>query len=212
MSETMTFLIIDDHPLIAQATEDLVVEVEGAEVIGIAATGDQGLEMLGQALPDIIILDFQLPDWSGDELAAVIKSKYPTTQIIIFTGIDITELYNHFFELGVSGILSKESTAEVVKLMITAVMHGHTLLPQTMLRKIRLTQEDVELAQLTDDEIHIMTLVTQGSTNEQIARDIHMSKRSVDNYLKKIYDKLGVRSRAQAVERFLLLRQKAKVK
>ncbi|UUZ86630.1 helix-turn-helix transcriptional regulator [Paenibacillus sp. P26] len=65
---------------------------------------------------------------------------------------------------------------------------------------------------MTEDEMHIMMLVTQGSTNEQIAKDIHMSKRSVDNYLKKIYDKLGVRARAQAVERFLQLQQKAKMR
>ncbi|MCZ8519142.1 MULTISPECIES: response regulator transcription factor [Paenibacillus] len=212
MNNTKKVLIVDDHPLIAQATADLVRGLENIQVIGIEGTGAGCLEAIGRELPDVVLLDFHLPDRLGDELAAGIKESYPSVHIIIFTGVDISELYTHFIRIGVSGILSKESSPEVIKLMVSAVLHGQTLLPQDYFRKIRFASGPEEAQPLTEDEVHLMTMVIAGATNEQIAREIRMSKRSVDNYLRRIYEKFGVRSRAQAVDRFLQLQQKTKLR
>ncbi|UUZ89502.1 response regulator transcription factor [Paenibacillus sp. P25] len=140
MNAAAKVIIVDDHPLIAQATKELMKRLEGVEVAGVAANGAQCLELIEEVEPDIVLLDFHLPDRSGDELAAVIKNSHPDVQIIIFTGIDVTDLYNHFIQIGVSGILSKESDGEVIKLMVKAVLHGQTLLPQTQLRQVRFLQ------------------------------------------------------------------------
>ncbi|WP_240419774.1 response regulator transcription factor [Paenibacillus periandrae] len=199
-----SILIVDDHPVMAKATQMILEQIEHIRVIGIAASGKTCLEMTTLHKPDMIMLDYNLPDQFGSSVAKQIKELSPDTHIVIFTGIDVSDLYNHLIELGVSGIISKESSERVIQNMIRCIMDDCTMIPLSIYRGMRLMKSlPTQEVLLTKDEIQIMTLVVKGATQEQVANEIFVSKRSVDNYLKKIYAKLGVKSRVQAMEKFI---------
>ena len=204
MNGSMRALVVDDHPVMANATKGILERINGIEVIGTAGSGAACLDFVDTHRPDIVLLDYHLPDKFGSIVAKEIKGRYPETHIIIFTGIDVADMYNHLLEIGVSGIISKESSESVVQHMVRCVMDHYTVLPLSLYHNMRLmTGLPAQEVVLTEDEVQIMSMLVKGATHEQIAGEIYVSKRSVDNYLKKIYGKLGVKSKVQALEQFV---------
>ena len=204
MNKKVKILIVDDHPLMAEATSKTLQEIDFVQIVGIALNGRSCMEMVEFSKPDIVFLDFNLPDQYGDEIAKQLKAAYPTMHLVIFTGIDFAHLYNHLIGLEVSAVISKESSETLIKSLIMLLLEGYTMLPIPIFHRMQLLNSKAQATNLLeDDEIKIMSMIARGSTNEQIAEVIQMSKRTIDNYIRKIYEKLGVRSRAQAVEKFI---------
>lgn len=207
MKRNIRTIVVDDHPVVAGATKHILEQVEGVNVVGIAANGQAGIELVEEHQPDLLFLDYHLPDQYGSQVAEKAKRRSPNTHIVIFTGIDLADMYNHLIEIGVSGIISKESGETTIQNLVRCILDNHTMIPIPIYRQMRITNRqksaDTEFIDLSPDEIQIMTLLVKGVTHEQIADQIHVSKRSVDNYLKKIYDKLDVTSRIQAIEKFV---------
>jgi two-component system, NarL family, competent response regulator ComA len=201
MSKLLKVIIIDDHPLMAEATKHLLEQIEGIQVIDIASSGKKGLELIDLHKPDMVFLDYQLPDKVGTDVAKEIKTKYPAIHIVIFTGVDVSDMINNFLALQVSGVISKGTSRTAIKNMIGAILEDHIVLPRSALNKIRLTDYTHDPL-LSQDEVIIMSMVVKGATLDQIGERIHISKRSVDNYQRKIYEKLGVETRAEAIEKF----------
>ena len=204
MAGIVKALVVDDHPLVAQATKNLLLEIEEIKVIDIAINAKQCMEYIHRFQPQLVFLDYQLPDQSGIEITEQIMEKYPDIHIVIFSGIEITELYNTFINLKVSGILSKESSERTIKNMVSCILDNSTVLPLPIFHKMQLsTANSGDQYGLLHEEIEMMSMLVKGSTHEQIAEKIHMSKRTVDNYLKKIYEKLNVKTRLEAIETFI---------
>ncbi|MBP1961620.1 response regulator transcription factor [Paenibacillus aceris] len=203
MNKQSKILIVDDHPLMAEATSSTLKQIDGVHIVGIAATAKQCLELMDKHVPDIVFLDFNLPDQYGDEVAKIIKGKYPATHLVIFSGIELSHLYNHLIGLEVSAVISKESSGTLIKSLVTLLLENFTVVPVPVFQKMRVSSGNLHQTDLLDDEeVNMMTMIVQGLTNEQMADEVHMSKRTVDNYVRKIYEKLGVKSRAQAVDKF----------
>ncbi|QGQ96015.1 DNA-binding response regulator [Paenibacillus psychroresistens] len=202
MSKPLKVIIVDDHPLMAEATKHLLEQIEGIQVIDIASSGKKGLELIDLHKPDMVFLDYQLPDKVGTDVAKEIKTKYPAIHIIIFTGVDVSDMINNFLALQVSGVISKGTSRTAIKNMIGVILEDHIVLPRSALNKIRLTDYTQDPL-LSQDEVIIMSMVVKGATLDQIGERIHISKRSVDNYQRKIYEKLGVETRAEAIEKFI---------
>ncbi|WP_239631953.1 response regulator transcription factor [Paenibacillus sp. H1-7] len=204
MSSTLTVFIVDDHPVMANATKTILERVEGVRVMGTASSGAACLELVAKYRPELVFLDYHLPDQFGSSVAKQLKELYKDIHIVIFTGVDVADIYNHLLEIGVSGIISKESGESAILNMVHCIMNGCTMVPLSYFSKMRLvTGLPAQEAVLTNDEVRIMSLLVKGATHEQIAQEIYVSKRSVDNYLKKIYDKMGVKTKVQALEQFV---------
>ncbi|KEQ23807.1 response regulator transcription factor [Paenibacillus tyrfis] len=202
MNETVKALVIDDHPLVAHATKELLEDTDCIEVVGIASSAEEGMEQIKKHQPGLVFLDYQLPDLSGTDVAAQIKKEYPHIHIVIFTGHDLTGAMNRLIELKVSGVLSKESSIRTIKNMVNCILDNHTMLPLSLYHQIQLNGSP-SYEDLNDEEVMMMGMVVKGATHDQIADHIHMSKRTVDNYLRRIYDKLGAKSRMEAMEKFI---------
>lgn len=203
MNKQSKILIVDDHPLMAEATSSTLKQIDGVQIVGIAATAKHCLELMDIHVPDIVFLDFNLPDQYGDEVAKIIKGKYPATHLVIFSGVELSHLYNHLIGLEVSAVISKESSGTLIKSLVTLLQENFTVVPVPVFHKMRVSSGNLHQTDLLDDdEVNMMTMIVQGLTNEQMAEEVHMSKRTVDNYVRKIYEKLGVKSRAQAVDKF----------
>src|SRR5690554_2314158 len=99
MNNTIKALVVDDHPLVAQATKNLLQEIDVIDVVGIAINAAQCLSMIQELKPDLVFLDYQLPDESGTEVAIQIRKLYTDIHIVIFTGIEINDLYNTFINI-----------------------------------------------------------------------------------------------------------------
>jgi two-component system competent response regulator ComA len=204
MKQVVRALVVDDHPLMAEATKLLLEQIEGIEVIGIAVDGRMCMELVESHLPELIFLDYQLPDQTGTEIAAQIKIKYPQIHIVIFTGVDVSALINKFIELQVSGVISKGTRHAIIKNIIGCILDNHMVFPRSSFNKLKLYPKLFpENTELTKEEITIMNLIVKGATLDQIAVQIHTSKRSIDNYQRKIYEKFGVKTRVEAIGKFL---------
>lgn len=213
MDRKIKVLIVDDHPLMAEATSKTLAQIDFVQIVGIALTGKSCMEMVEFSKPDIVFLDFNLPDMYGDVIAKVLKATYPAIHLVIFTGIDFVHLFNHLVGIEVSAIISKESSGRLIKSLITLLLENHTILPIPTFHQMQLTGKEAQMTQLLDeDEIVIMTMIANSSTNEQIAEVIGMSKRTIDNYIRKVYEKLGVKSRADAVLKFNEIRHIIKIR
>lgn len=201
-------IVVDDHPVVARATTHILEQIEGIEIVGIAGNGEGCMALVEEHQPDLLFLDYHLPDQYGSQIAERVKRVCPHTHIVIFTGIDVADIYNQLIEIGVSGILSKEVGETTIQNLVRCILDNHTMIPLPIYRQMKLYSrqpivDEEEHFDLSADEIVIMTLLVKGATHEQIAEHIHVSKRSVDNYLKKIYDKLDVPSRILAIEKFV---------
>ncbi|MEK8126834.1 response regulator transcription factor [Paenibacillus filicis] len=204
MSEVIKALVVDDHPLVANATKALLEELDRIEVIGVVRTASQCMEQAKLHKPDLVFLDYHLPDQSGMEVAAWLKQHHPGTHIVIFTGVELTGILDRLIEIRVSGVLSKESGERTIKNMVNCILDGHTMLPLSIYHRMQLNSGYApEDERLEEEEVLMMNMLVKGATHEQIASRIHMSKRTVDNYLRKIYAKLGVKSRVEALEKFI---------
>lgn len=204
MNNTLRALIVDDHPVMAGATKSILERIQGVQVVGMVGSGAACIDFVAAHQPELVFLDYHLPDQFGSGVAKQIKELYPRIHIVIFTGIDVADMYNHLLEIGVSGIISKESGESAIQNMVRSIMDGCTVVPLSLFHKMRLVAElSAHEVVLTQDEVRIMSMLVKGATHEQIANEIYVSKRSVDNYLKRIYSKWGVKSKAQALEQFV---------
>ena len=203
MSKVCKMLIVDDHPVVIEALKKLVNQIDGVEIVGFAANGQECLREVEKHQPDLILLDYNLPDQVGSNVARTILKKYPQTNIMIITGTDVMPFYNELLNIGVVGIIQKNYNETTVRNMIHAILDNHTMIPISIYKHMRLMAQHQSDPGLTEEEITIMSMVVKGSTQEQIADQIHVSKRSIDNYLKRIYEKLEVKHRLQAIERFM---------
>lgn len=204
MSHVMKTLVVDDHPLVANATSALLDSIDRIEVVSVVSNGPQCMEQIALHQPRLVFLDYHLPGQSGMEVAAQIRHVYPDTYIVLFTGVELKGLYQKSIELGLSGVLSKEAGPQTIKNMVNCILDGYTMVPLSVYRHIQLNgafgHED---GVLNGEEQFIMNLVVKGATYEQIAEQIHTSKRTVENYLRKIYEKLGARSKVEALEKYI---------
>ncbi|MCA0756142.1 response regulator transcription factor [Paenibacillus sp. N4] len=203
MNKEIKVVIIDDHPTMALGISHILGNEAGISVLGIASTGIEGIELVQNTHPTVVILDLNLPDLNGVRIAAAIKEKHPAIHVIIHTGFDYTPYFNQLVESGVSGILNKSAAPEDILEMIRAAVRGYTILPLPVFRQIQLQRPEHAKhyweADLTPTEQKILSMVADKQTNSRIAGVIHMSESSVENYLKRIYSKLGVRSKSEAI-------------
>lgn len=197
-------VIIDDHPLMAEATKELLEKELDVEVAALARNGEEGMRIIAASQPDLVLMDYKLPDMTGHEVADQISQNWPAMHVIIFSSVDITPYIAQLLNAKVGGILSKENTHQAIIHAVSSVLDGFAVIPRTAGWEpgLLVQQKSLDL-ELSANEVSLMTLIIKGNTIEQIAEQIHMSKRSVDNWLKKLYEKMGVKGRTQALEIFL---------
>lgn len=202
--KTIRALVVDDHPLMAQATKSILERMERIEVTGIAHDGKMCIELVEALKPELIMLDYQLPDQSGTQILEKVRELLPQAIVVVFTGMDVSDLVHPLLGLRVNGIISKGTSETTLKHMMACILDRQVVLPFDDFYKIKLPEAaTVQPSNLSEEELLIMRMVVKGSTYEQIADTIHVSKRSIDNYLRRIYEKLGVQNRIQAIERFV---------
>lgn len=201
-------LLADDHSLMRQGLKQLL-EMEGdLRVIGEAGTGEETLDKARQLLPDIILLDINLPDMSGLEVLKKLQDTACPAKVIMLTIHDDFEYVRQTVNLGAKGYLLKDSEAQNLYKAIRDVFEGKTYIhPNLAWQVIAQNEKNHNVDKLTCREREVLALICKGYNNSDIAQKLVISEKTVRNHVSNIYRKLQVKDRTQAV----LLGMKSKI-
>jgi DNA-binding NarL/FixJ family response regulator len=197
-----TVLIIDDHRAFAESLARLVADEPDIEVVGTAASGGEGLVLADRHDPDVVLVDYQMPDRDGVQIAAEIKQRHPKTYVVILTGSTDDAVMLAAIEVGCSGFITKDRAASEIVDAIRAVAEGEALISPAVLARLlpKLNRRDRSLGwNLTERECEVLAAVARGLANKAIAAELFLSVNTVRNYVQSILTKLGAHSKLEAV-------------
>lgn len=213
MTKVWQVVIIGCHPTSMLGTK-LILEDEGEfTVSAMVSSLEEGSAIVSSIRPQLVLMDYSMPEGSVEDSIMVIKNSSPDSHCVIMTDEELFELFQPLISMGASGVLSKGATPGQLLQLINALRVGLLSLPLDWMRNglwPAAVPRSTQLPQLTDTETFIMERIVQGVTYDKIASELEVSRRSIDNYLRKIYVKLGVSSRAQAIEKFALYARQGK--
>jgi len=201
--------IADDHPLVIGGVENILPRYPHILLTATYPNGAALMEGLAAMLPDVLLLDIQLPDQTGDELAPVIMKKYPSLKILTLTNFDSSLYVQNMFRHGVHGYILKNAEERLLISAIETVYAGGEFLDPAMKEKmqhaaLRVQKRSSSRSTLTLREKEILQLLVNGSTCPQIAEHLFLSVNTVVNYRASIMLKLDVSNTAALVKKALL--------
>jgi two-component system nitrate/nitrite response regulator NarL len=195
-------MIVDDHPLFLEGISMLVERLDGLEVAGRTASGQDAIDALDTDPPDLLVLDFQLGDMTGlDVLLHIDKRRLPVRVLFVSGRLQGEDAYA-IVEAGAHGLIEKSATFDEIADAITRVARGEMVLSgrvqAAVMAGVR-ERRDQPAVVLSDREQGILEGLSRGLTAPDIARELELSTSTVKTYLQRLYDKLGVKDRAAAV-------------
>lgn len=194
--------IADDHQLIIDGIKSILCEVENIEITGEAGNGLETLEKIKKQRPDIIFMDIDMPVMNGMEATRQIKKKFPGIKIIVLTMLNDKALIKQMLNAGASGFVLKNAAKKEIIDSVHKVMNGEIFLSaEISLTMIKPSLADVlekpdylPVSVLSEREIEILTLIAKGSTSNDIAKKLFISKRTADTHRNNIMNKLEIRN------------------
>ncbi len=202
--ETINILIVDDHEVVRMGLRTLLERRPGFAVVGEAGTAEEAVRAAKQSQPDVVIMDIRLPDGNGVEACREIREEFPDIKVIMLTSYADDEALFGSIMAGASGYFLKQTRGQSLAAAIEKVAKGESLLDPAVTNKVlermrRLASgEGDELSSLSPQERKILTLVSEGMTNKEIAKEIFLSDKTVKNYVSSILSKLNLRRRSEA--------------
>ena len=200
-------LIADDQELVRSGFR-LVLELAGIDVVGEARNGREAVEATRTLKPDVVLMDVRMPELDGIEATRRIALSGVPTRVLILTTFDLDEYVFQALRAGASGFLLKDVGRERLVDAVRTVAAGEALVAPTVLERLvthYVTRPPIQLArppqlaQLTDRELEILTLVGRGLANPEIASTLFISLPTVKTHIRHILQKLNLRDRVQAV-------------
>lgn len=207
--EMVTVMVADDHSLYRAGLRELLEEDE-VRVVGEASNGDEAVKQALRTHPDVVVMDVRMPVMDGIEASRQIKQQLPATEIVMVTGADEDEdsLFRAI-DAGVRSYVGKSESPQVIVEAVRSASQGAGYLPPHAVRMLldrishtgprRPATEAAAEGRLTSREKEVLRLLAKGRRNHEIAEDLGLSVRSVGNHLAKIYNKLHIHGRSEAV-------------
>ena len=211
MTEPIRVLVVDDHPVVTSGLAAMLFATDGLELAGRAASAEDAIVLCEQNLPDVVLMDLVMPGVDGIAAIKIIRARCPKTRIIALTSFRESDLVQGALNAGATSYLLKNATAaELVEAIRAAHKGRSTLSPEVTQVLVQSTIDPLQKSDFTAREIDVLTLITQGLTNNQIAEKLNISLSTVQFHVRNILSKLGVSSRVEAAvlaERYNLLSQ-----
>lgn len=205
----LRILLVDDHSLFRRGIASLLESHSDIEIVGEAEDGFEAVAKARKTLPDIILMDVNMPKRGGLEATKIIKQELPEVEIVMLT---VSEDEDDLFEAiknGAKGYLLKNLEPEQLFEMLEGIRQGEAAISGTMAAKILQefkqsnltiteTDEEESVDELTPREVKVLEQVVTGASNKQIAELLHITENTVKIHLRNILEKLQVKNRTQA--------------
>ncbi|HKK14048.1 MAG TPA: two-component system response regulator NarL [Gammaproteobacteria bacterium] len=204
LQHTRRIMVIDDHPLFRKGVAQLLEFDPRFDVVGEAASGEEGLSLLAKLHPDLVLLDLQMKGMSGIDALKAVKSQDPQVRVIMLTVSDSEEDLVAALRAGADGYLLKDMEPEDLVDRLDSASHGRVVLSEIltdMLAHAMRSQTgpvDTEDAELTERERQILEYIAAGLSNKLIARQLGITENTVKVHVKHVLKKLNLRSRLEA--------------
>ena len=196
---TPSIIIADDHPLLLKGLSDFLIE-KGYNLLGSGKDGREAYNLITKKMPDIAILDIQMPYMSGLEIAQQCKAQDLTTKIVLITLHKEKDLYQKAQELNIFGYILKEFALEEIENCIKTVTDGMPFFSEKIKELIGVVfVDDGELSTLTPSEKKILKLIAQDKTNKEIASHLFISYRTVEKHRSNIITKLNIEPKTNSL-------------
>lgn len=221
-------LLVDDEPLLLESLEIILSMSGDYEVTGKAGNGVEALELLSKEVPDVMLVDLNMPGMGGIELIPKVRSEYPDIKIIVLTTFYDEKNISHAIAGGACGYLLKDSGKDAILSAISQALAGRSVMDIKVMQKLNIIlasgtaeagngateaadtgafggekadEKMIDLSDygITEREKEICKLISEGCTNSQISSILFISEGTVKNYVSTIYDKLGEHDRTKVV-------------
>lgn len=193
-------LLIDDHPLMRDGIRTIINLESDMRVVGESVTGLEIISMIKETKADVVLMDINLPTKNGIDITAEIKENNPNCKVLILTMYDHNEYFMSALHAGADGYLLKDSPGEKVVEGIRVVFSGDSIIQPSLTKKL-LNQQRIQqyIIELTQREKEVLTALVKGVSNKEIAEELYISERTVKIHINKIFKKMNVKSRSQAI-------------
>lgn len=207
-SRRLKVAIVDDEVLVRTGFRMILGAEDDIEVVGEAENGGAAIALCRRVHPDIVLMDIRMPVMDGLDATRRVIEADPRSRVIVLTTFDLDEYVYSAVTAGASGFLLKNVTAEQLVASIRLIATGEALLAPTITRRLierhagTVRQPSASrsvLEDLTARELEVLKLVARGLSNAEIAEELHLGQTTVKSHVGRVFDKLGLRDRVQAV-------------
>ncbi len=207
--QNIRVLLADDHAVVRAGIRQFLEQDPQIEVVAEAGDGLQAQNLVAELVPDVAVLDIQMPGASGIEVARWVRRHHRQVGILILTAYDDDPYVMAVLQAGANGYVLKTASPADILRAVHDVYEGRSALDPSVAGKVlrRIAREDAQsrVQPLTPREMEVLRLVARGYTNKAIALQLHISDRTVQGHLAHIFDKLEAASRTEAVMRAVSL-------
>lgn len=199
-TQKIRVLLADDHPVVRGGVRALLEEEPEIEVIGEASGGHEAIAMVKELRPDVLLLDMEMPDLSGVEVAKALSKEQTGCKVLALSAYDDPQYIRSLLSLGAAGYLIKEEAPEFIIEAVQGVWRGQEgwLSRKVAAKMSSWTRDNQPDYHLTPREKEVLHVIVQGKTNQEAGLMLGISDRTIEKHLESIFAKLGVSSRVEA--------------
>ena len=200
MADVISVLIADDHPFVRHGLRTYLETLDDMEVVGEASDGVEAVELAGQVLPDVVLMDLVMPELDGVEATRRIRVASPATKVIALTSFDDDEKVFPAIKAGAAGYLLKDVRPADLADAVRKASRGEALLAPSVAARLmqEVSGERTASAGLTERELEVLRLIARGLPNKLIAQELVVSEKTVKTHVSNILAKLHLADRTQA--------------
>ncbi|MFF4059023.1 response regulator [Streptomyces sp. NPDC001668] len=201
-------VVADDQTVVREGIVMLLGLLPGIEVVGAAGDGEEAVGLVAELAPDVVLMDLRMPRCDGVEATRRIRAEYPGTQVVVLTTFGDDESLFPALKAGARGYLTKDAGGDEIVRAVHSVLSGDAGLSPSIQRRLLERLSDPEPPQpvsaetpdgLTAREVEVLALIAEGLSNQEIARQLHVSTATVKTHINNLFAKTGIKDRAQAV-------------
>ncbi|HEV3472589.1 MAG TPA: response regulator transcription factor [Actinomycetota bacterium] len=197
---TIRILIAEDHTLVAEGLEVMLSMADEIELVGVVSTADDAVESARTDPVDVVLMDVKLAgETNGIAATREIKDQAPDTKVLILTMFTDPGTVAEAVKAGADGYLSKSSSRDAVLQAVRDVAEGKSVLDPAVTQGVFGTLSGSGRTVLSERELSVLQELTHGKSTREVADSLHLSEETIRTHLKRIFRKLGVRDRAEAV-------------
>jgi DNA-binding NarL/FixJ family response regulator len=200
MSKPIRVLLADDHPVVRAGLRATLEAETDIVIAGEATTGDEAQQRCQELQPDVLVLDLNMPGSPATATLAFAHTHCPSVRVVVLTAFDDEAYVQALIEAGVEGYVLKDEAPESLVAAVRSVVSGGTWFSQPVVTKLIRASTRVRTGpSLTEREDQILRMLARGWDNARIAQETYLGEQTVRNYTSRLYHKLGVETRAEAI-------------